>query len=97
MELTDSFIRQTWKRSKHPSEMVQHIELEVRSSIDREKGRCSWTQTETNPWRNEREIPRVLKVRGKIVNLVPYGAFIEIEPELKTHPRFRNVMGEKRH
>jgi small subunit ribosomal protein S1 len=78
----------TWKRIKHPSEMV-HLgqELEVIIlHVDKEKGRVAlgMKQKESNPWEEiEKRYPVGTKVRGKIVNLVPYGAFIEIEPGIE--------------
>jgi small subunit ribosomal protein S1 len=78
----------TWKRIKHPSEMVQlGQKLEVAIlSIDREKGRVALglKQKENNPWDEiERRYPPGTRVKGKIVNLLPYGAFIEIEPGIE--------------
>lgn len=78
----------TWKRIKHPSEMVAlGDELDVMIlSIDREKGRVALglKQKESNPWDEiERRYPPGTLVSGKIVNLVPYGAFIEIEPGIE--------------
>ena len=78
----------TWKRIKHPSEMVQlGQELEVVIlHVDKEKGRVAlgMKQKETNPWEEiEKRYPVGTKVHGKIVNLVPYGAFIEIEPGIE--------------
>jgi small subunit ribosomal protein S1 len=78
----------TWKRIKHPSEMVQlGQKLEVMIlSIDREKGRVALglKQKEANPWDHiESKYPPGTRVRGKIVNLLPYGAFIEIEPGIE--------------
>jgi len=78
----------TWKRIKHPSEMV-HLgqELEVIIlNIDRDKGRVALglKQKESNPWDEiEQRYPTGTRIRGKIVNLVPYGAFIEIEPGIE--------------
>lgn len=78
----------TWKRIKHPSEMV-HLgdELEVMIlHIDKEKGRVAlgMKQKEPNPWEEiEVKYPPGTRIRGKIVNLVPYGAFIEIEPGIE--------------
>lgn len=74
----------TWKRIKHPSEMVElGQELEVMIlSIDKEKGRVALglKQKEHNPWDDiERKYPPGTRVKGKIVKLLPYGAFIEIE------------------
>ena len=78
----------TWKRIKHPSEMVQlNDELDVMIlHIDKEKGRVALglKQKEQNPWEEiEKKYPTGTKVFGKIVNLVPYGAFIEIEPGIE--------------
>ena len=75
----------TWKRIKHPSEMVKlGDELEVMIlHVDKEKGRVALglKQKESNPWEEiEEKYPRGTLIKGKIVNLVPYGAFIEIEP-----------------
>jgi small subunit ribosomal protein S1 len=78
----------TWKRIKHPSEIVrlgQELEVVV-LHVDREKGRVAlgFKQKETNPWEEiEKKYPPGTRVRGKIVNLVSYGAFIEIEPGIE--------------
>ena len=74
----------TWKRIKHPSELVNigdEIEVVI-LNIDQEKGRVALglKQKESNPWDEiESKYPPGTKVKGKIVNLVNYGAFIEIE------------------
>lgn len=78
----------TWKRIKHPSEMVSLGEkLEVKVlSVDKDKGRVALglKQKESNPWDQiEQKYPQGTRVRGKIVNLLPYGAFIEIEPGIE--------------
>ncbi|WP_194846799.1 30S ribosomal protein S1 [Candidatus Neptunochlamydia vexilliferae] len=78
----------TWKRIKHPSEMVAlNDELEVMIlHIDKEKGRVALglKQKESNPWEEiEERYPIGTRIKGKIVNLVPYGAFIEIEPGIE--------------
>ncbi len=78
----------TWKRIKHPSEIVNiGDELEVMIlHVDREKGRVAlgMKQKEENPWEDiENRYPPGTHVSGKIVNLVPYGAFIEIEPGIE--------------
>lgn len=78
----------TWKRIKHPSEMVhlgQKLEVMI-LSVDKEKGRVALglKQKEANPWDQiEQKYPPGTRVRGKIVNLLPYGAFIEIEPGIE--------------
>jgi small subunit ribosomal protein S1 len=75
----------SWGRTSHPSEMVkQGEEIQVMIiEVNREKERVSLglKQTTKNPWDEiERKFPVGSKVHGKVVNLVPYGAFIEIEP-----------------
>lgn len=78
----------TWKRIKHPSEMVnvgQEIEVMI-LHVDKEKGRVAlgMKQKESNPWEEiEQRYPPGTHVKGRIVNLVPYGAFIEIEPGIE--------------
>jgi small subunit ribosomal protein S1 len=78
----------TWKRIKHPSEMVtlgQELEVMI-LHVDKEKGRVAlgMKQKENNPWEEiEMRYPPGTRVKGKIVNLVPYGAFIEIEPGIE--------------
>ena len=78
----------TWKRIKHPSEMIQlGQKLEVMIlSVDKDKGRVALglKQKGPNPWDQiEQKYPPGTRVRGKIVNLLPYGAFIEIEPGIE--------------
>lgn len=75
----------SWGRIAHPSEMVkQGEEVQVMIiEVNREKERVSLglKQTTKNPWDEiEHKYPVGAKVHGKVVNLVPYGAFIEIEP-----------------
>ncbi len=78
----------TWRRIKHPSEMVQlgqKVEVMI-LSVDKEKGRVALglKQKEDNPWDQiEEKYPPGTHVRGKITNLLPYGAFMEIEPGIE--------------
>lgn len=78
----------TWKRIKHPSEMVhlgQKLEVII-LSVDKDKGRVALglKQKEANPWDQiEMKYPPGTRVSGKIVNLLPYGAFIELEPGIE--------------
>ncbi len=78
----------TWKRIKHPSEMVQlgqEIEVVV-LHVDKDKGRVAlgMKQKESNPWEEiENKYPIGTHVKGKIVSLLPYGAFLEIEPGIE--------------
>jgi len=78
----------SWSRLNHPSEMLkvgQEIEVLV-LDIDREKERVSLglKQKTANPWDQIAEkYPVNLKVKGKVTNLVPYGAFVELEPGIE--------------
>ena len=74
----------TWGRLTHPSELLkigQEIDVVV-LDINKEKERVSLglKQTQRNPWdKIEERFPVGATVRGKVTNLVPYGAFVEIE------------------
>ncbi|MDF2549173.1 MAG: rpsA [Chlamydiales bacterium] len=78
----------TWKRIRHPSEMVhlgQRMEVVI-LNVDKDKGRVALglKQKDPNPWDQiEKKYPPGSRVSGKIVNLVPYGAFMEIEPGIE--------------
>lgn len=75
----------SWGRISHPSEMLkvgQEIDVVV-LEVNREKERVSLglKQKMRNPWDNIEEKYAVgQKVKGRVVNLVPYGAFVELEP-----------------
>jgi len=74
----------SWNRLGHPSEMVKvGEELEVLIlDIDFEKERVSLglKQKTENPWEKIAErIPVGTRLKGKVTNLLPYGAFVEIE------------------
>jgi small subunit ribosomal protein S1 len=74
----------TWGRLTHPSELLkigQSLDVVV-LDINKEKERVSLglKQTQRNPWdKIEERFPVGAKVHGKVTNLVPYGAFVEIE------------------
>ena len=75
----------SWGRITHPSELLrQGEEIQVMIiEVNREKERVSLglKQTTKNPWDEiEQKFPVGAKIAGKVVNLVPYGAFVEIEP-----------------
>jgi small subunit ribosomal protein S1 len=75
----------SWGRIGHPSEILkvgQDIDVVV-LDINREKERVSLglKQKLANPWDTiEQKYPVGAKVKGRVVNLVPYGAFVELEP-----------------
>ena len=74
----------SWGRISHPSEVL-HVgdELEVVViGIDKDKERVSLglKQKTRNPWEDViAKYPKASTVRGKVVNIMPYGAFIELE------------------
>lgn len=74
----------SWARLNHPSELLKvGDELDVVIlEINRDKERVSLglKQTQANPWdKIEERFPTGQKVKGKITNLMPYGAFVQIE------------------
>ncbi len=74
----------SWGRISHPSEMLKQGE-EVKVMIieldkDRERVSLGIKQLVMNPWDDiEKKYPVGEKISGKVVNLVPYGAFVELE------------------
>lgn len=75
----------SWGRVGHPSEILkvgQEIDVVV-LDVNKEKERVSLglKQKLANPWEAiESKFPVGTKVKGKVVNLVAYGAFVELEP-----------------
>ena len=78
----------SWGRVKHPSELVkvgQELEVIV-LDVDYERERVSLglKQAQPNPWDDiEARYPVGSRLHGKVVNLAPYGAFIELEPGIE--------------
>lgn len=78
----------SWGRIKHPSDMLKvgdEINVAILSvNQERERVSLGLKQTQPNPWDAiEQRFPTGSRLRGKVVNLVPYGAFVEIEPGLE--------------
>jgi small subunit ribosomal protein S1 len=75
----------SWGRISHPSELLkvgQEIDVVV-LDVNKEKERVSLglKQKMANPWDNiETKFPVGARVKGKVVNLMPYGAFVQLEP-----------------
>ena len=74
----------SWGRISHPSEMLEvGQELEVMIlDIDYDKERVSLgiKQKSDNPWNNvEEKYPVKSTIKGRVVNIMPYGAFLELE------------------
>ncbi len=78
----------SWSRIKHPSEILkvgQELDVMV-LDVDRERERVSLglKQTTDNPWNSiQDQFPVGARVSGKVVNLAPYGAFVEIAPGIE--------------
>src|SRR6201996_743470 len=75
----------SWGRLGHPSEILkvgQELDVVV-LDVNKEKERVSLglKQKMANPWDQiENKFPIGTKVKGKVVSLVPYGAFVQLEP-----------------
>src|SRR5690606_29354212 len=78
----------SWGRIKHPSEIFkvgETIEVKV-LKYDEEKERVSlgYKQLQTDPWNTvDTKYTVSQKVKGKVVSLTDYGAFIELEPGIE--------------
>jgi small subunit ribosomal protein S1 len=74
----------SWGRTSHPSEVLavgDEIEVMV-LDFDKDSLKVSLglKQKTPNPWKEvEEKHPVGSNVKGKVVNLVPYGAFVELE------------------
>lgn len=74
----------SWGRVSHPSEVLaigDNIEVVV-LGFDKENMRVSLglKQKTANPWETvDTKYPVGTKVKGSVVNIVPYGAFVELE------------------
>ncbi len=74
----------SWARLSHPSELIkvgQQLTVQV-LDINKDKERVSLglKQMQSNPWdKIEERFPVGQKVSGKVTNLMPYGAFVQIE------------------
>ncbi|MBN8597591.1 MAG: 30S ribosomal protein S1 [Planctomycetes bacterium] len=74
----------SWGRINHPSEMVkvgQKVEVKI-LNIDREKEKIAlgMKQREASPWEEiEKKYPVNSRIKGAVVNLMSYGAFVRLE------------------
>lgn len=77
-----------WGRVNHPSEMLavgDTIEVKI-LNFDPRTGKISvgLKQKEPSPWENiEEKYPVGSRLKARVVNLVPYGAFVELEEGLE--------------
>lgn len=74
----------SWSKISHPSEIValgDKIEVMI-LNLDRESGKISLglKQRLPDPWQDiETKFSVGLKAKGKVVNILPYGVFVELE------------------
>jgi small subunit ribosomal protein S1 len=74
----------SWSKISHPSEMLalgDKIEVAV-LNVDKESGKVSLglKQRLPDPWQDiEAKYSAGMKVKGKVVNILPYGVFVELE------------------
>jgi len=74
----------SWGRISHPSEMVKlgdEIDVMILDiDYDRQRVSLGLKQKEGNPWEGvEEKYPVGSRVTGRVVNIMPYGAFVELE------------------
>ncbi|MBW7906233.1 MAG: 30S ribosomal protein S1 [Phycisphaerae bacterium] len=75
----------SWDRIDHPSQMLK-IEQEVEVKVlavdrDKEKIALGLKQKTANPWESVAQMfPVGSRVRGEVVNIVNYGAFLKLAP-----------------
>ncbi len=74
----------TWGRISHPSELLavgDKVEVKI-LTYDRDRQRVSLglKQKTASPWENAaRKYSVGARVKGRVVNIMPYGAFVELE------------------
>ncbi|MFN8543350.1 MAG: 30S ribosomal protein S1 [Candidatus Binatia bacterium] len=78
----------SWGRVGHPSEMVtvgEHVKVVVlKYDPDRERVSLGMKQIMPDPWHDVGDrYPIGMRVRGKVVSLAEYGAFVELEKGLE--------------
>lgn len=74
----------SWGRINHPSELLRiddKVEVKVLNiDLDKEKIALGLKQTESSPWEEiEGKYPVGARVKGEVVNIMSYGAFIRLE------------------
>jgi small subunit ribosomal protein S1 len=75
----------SWGRVNHPSEVFQvgdEVTVKVlKYNADTERVSLGLKQTQEDPWNHAEEAyPAGKKVRGKVMSITDYGAFVELEP-----------------
>jgi len=76
-----------WGRVKHPSDVLsigQEIEVIIRDvDVDKQRVSLGYKQLQPKPWTMAAEkYPVGSVVEGKVVRIVPFGAFVALEPTI---------------
>lgn len=74
----------SWGRVNHPSELVridETIEVKILNiDLEKEKIALGLKQKESSPWEEiEQKYPVGCRVKGEVVNIMSYGAFVRLE------------------
>ncbi len=78
----------SWGRINHPSELLavgDKVKVKI-LDIDDERQRVSLglKQLSIDPWKDvEEKYSLSSQIKGKIINILPYGAFVELEPGIE--------------
>ena len=78
----------SWDRVHHPSQRVsidEEVDVKI-LNIDREREKIALglKQLEPSPWEKAAETyPTDLRVKGEVVNIMNYGAFVKLEPGIE--------------
>jgi len=92
----------SWGRISHPSEMLaigDKVEVVV-LDFDKTTNRVSLglKQKTANPWQDvDKKYPPGSKIKGKVVNLMPYGAFVELEKGIEGLVHISELSWSKRY
>ncbi|AKT42671.1 30S ribosomal protein S1 [Chondromyces crocatus] len=78
----------SWGRVNHPNEVFQvgdEVTVKVlKYNPDTERVSLGLKQTQEDPWNHAEEAyPAGKKVRGKVMSITDYGAFVELEPGIE--------------
>lgn len=91
----------SWSRISHPSELVavgDNIDVVI-LSMNKETSKVSLglKQKKADPWLDiESKFPVGIKTKGKVVNIVPYGVFVELEKGIEGLIHISEISWQKR-
>lgn len=91
----------SWSRISHPSEMLavgDRVDVVI-LGMNKETSKVSLglKQRMTDPWLDiENKFPVGIKTKGKVVNIVPYGVFVELEKGIEGLIHVSEISWQKR-